>query len=156
MVKINECDVFKSGAEVICHQVNCRGRMGSGVALTVKYTYPEVYTAYRKECEHTAIDNLLGSVLYVPVADNVVIANMFTQKDFGYDGKLYTDYDAFEKALWDIHNKYPNKKIAFPYGIGCVRGGADWNRIYSMIENIFNGDNYDVMICRLRKEEDRR
>lgn len=28
-------------------------------------------------------------------------------------------------------------KVEMPYGIGCVRGGADWSKVYKMIEEIF-------------------
>ena len=31
---------------------------------------------------------------------------------------------------------YSNYSIAFPYLIGCKRGGGDWNKIYGMIEEI--------------------
>lgn len=148
MITIVDGDIFKSGADVICHQVNCRGRMGSGIALSIKYNYPDVYTAYMKQCKNKTTDELLGTVLYVPTND-CLIANMFTQDNYGYDGDLYTNYDMFKKALLDIHDKYSNKHIAFPYKIGCVRGGGNWDIIYGMICDIFRDCN--VSICKLDK-----
>lgn len=35
----------------IAHQVNCRGKMGSGVALAIKQKYPEVYQKYSEACK---------------------------------------------------------------------------------------------------------
>lgn len=45
-VVIKEGNVFDSDADIICHQVNCQGVMGSGVAKEVRERYPEVYYAY--------------------------------------------------------------------------------------------------------------
>ena len=36
MIKIINGDLFDTDANIICHQVNCKGKMGSGVALQVK------------------------------------------------------------------------------------------------------------------------
>lgn len=43
-------DLFETTAKYICHQVNCKGKMGSGVAKQIRERYPEVYSAYRLEC----------------------------------------------------------------------------------------------------------
>ena len=32
----------------------------------------------------------------------------------------------------------PEQKIAFPWRIGCVRGGANWAVIHTMIEEVLN------------------
>ena len=38
--------------------------------------------------------------------------------------------------------------IAFPYKIGSVRGGANWEIIYKMIEEVFKDTNINVEIWR--------
>lgn len=48
MIKIIDGDLFETDAKFIVHQVNCMGRMGSGVALQVKEKYPHVYEEYKK------------------------------------------------------------------------------------------------------------
>ena len=40
MIKIFEGDLLESGANFICHQVNCQGVMGSGVAKQIKEQFP--------------------------------------------------------------------------------------------------------------------
>lgn len=40
MIKHIKGDIFQSGADVILHQVNCQGVMGSGVAKQVREKYP--------------------------------------------------------------------------------------------------------------------
>ena len=37
-----------------------------------------------------------------------------------------------------------NMSIAMPYKIGCVRGGANWEEVYQMIENIFYDCNVEL------------
>jgi hypothetical protein len=76
---------------------------------------------------------------------------MFAQNGYGYDGKRYTSYDAFWSCLGKIKNKVPKgSKIAFPYNIGCCRGGANWEVICSMIVAVLNED-YDIYFYRLEE-----
>ena len=68
------------------------------------------------------------------------VANLFAQDRYGYDGQMYTSYDAFLNCLkklkeFCIENNI--KSIAFPEKIGCGRGGADWQIISRMIETTF-------------------
>ena len=45
-------DIFESDADAILHQVNCQGKMGSGVARQVKERYPFVYELYKQACDN--------------------------------------------------------------------------------------------------------
>ena len=70
---------------------------------------------------------------------------MFAQQYYGYDGKKYTSYDAFANCLEQICDAVPkDKKIGFPYKIGCDRGGANWNIISAMIEEILKDHNVEI------------
>lgn len=136
MVKIINGDLFDSKANIIAHQVNCQGVMGSGVALQVKQKYPNVYEGYKRICN----GKMLGKIQLIPInSHKQMICNIFGQDSCGYDGRQYTSIEALsqcfrELAYFATKNKYT---IAMPYGIGCVRGGADWNKVYQMIEDIF-------------------
>ena len=39
--------------DVICHQVNCQGKMASGIAKQIRNTYPQVYDAYKAKYDAT-------------------------------------------------------------------------------------------------------
>lgn len=146
MIKHIKCDIFESGADIICHQVNCQGVMGSGIAKQVREKYPYVYQSYKMLCDSKK-DNpgqLLGFCQGIKVYDKYII-NIFAQERFGYDGKCYTNYDSLKKCLETIRSKFNNKTIAIPYLMGCHRGGGDWNIVYKMIEEIFS--DCDVLIC---------
>ena len=150
MIKHIKCDIFESGADVILHQVNCQGVMGSGVAKQVKEKYPNIYESYQLMCDrNTNRANLLGLAQCVPIEHGKFIVNLFAQENFGYDGTCYTDYDALKMCLIGVRD-YPmfdDKTIAIPYLMGCHRGGGDWNIVYKMIEDIFANSECKVLIC---------
>jgi O-acetyl-ADP-ribose deacetylase (regulator of RNase III) len=147
MIKHIKCDIFESGADVICHQVNCQGVMGSGIAKQVREKYPNNYQGYCIMCKSFKPSELLGKVFCGIVKDKFVIANLFAQENFGYDGKCYTDYDALRKCLQQVADSNKQKVIAIPYLMGCHRGGGDWNIVYKMIEEVFGGSDCEVLIC---------
>lgn len=150
MIKIIDGNLFDSTANIICHQCNCQGVMGSGVAAEVKKRYPNVFEAYRHDyCNGKLI---LGHVCFASAKQDQVIANMCAQNTFGYNGGMYTNYDALQRCLEKVKAyamfEYDVKPvIAFPYLMSCYRGGGDWNVVYKMIEDTFN--DFDVEIWRL-------
>jgi hypothetical protein len=123
--------------------------MNSGIAKQVREKYPWVYAHYKQLCrnfQHRKED-LLGMVQGTYIDENKKILNLYTQLNYGYDGKCYTNYDALKKALEYIPAYYNNKVIAIPYLMGCYRGGGDWNVVYKIIEEIFANSNCEVLIC---------
>ena len=158
MVIFKEGNILDSEADYICHQVNCQGAMNSGVAKAIRQKWPEVYTEYRNAAKDLSSEefcdeelswmHMLGHIQTVFLADKgtMGVINMFAQADYGYDGRRYTSYDAFWSCLGEI-KKYikPGLRIAFPARIGCVRGGANWEVIFTMIDVVL-GDDYNVEI----------
>lgn len=133
-IPIVKGDVLSADADVIVHQVNCRAKMGSGVAKQVRERFPIVYKEYMSLCDsYKDKDKLLGVVQYVDIGDGRTVANMFAQLDYGYDGGVYTNTQAFAKCLDSISKHFDGKNVAIPYKIGCCRGGANWDEIFSLI-----------------------
>jgi O-acetyl-ADP-ribose deacetylase (regulator of RNase III) len=164
MVKYMNGNLLESGCDYICHQVNCQGKMGSGIAKQIRDKWSIVYNNYMAKC-NTTINGvtmpgsfLLGSIQIVGLWEDFYktefhqsVINMFAQNYYGYDGKKYTSYDAFAMCLEQIRDTVPqDKRIGFPYNIGCDRGGANWNIISTMIEEILK--DHDVEIWRLKNE----
>lgn len=155
-VKIIDGDLFQTKALVICHQVNCRGKMGSGVAKQIRALYPLAYERYRLAYNRQKNDprQLLGCIQFCHCNDEKtetgmrMIINMFAQDRYGYDGECYTDYKAFEYCIRKIHQIVDKGgTIAMPYKIGCGLAGGDWNVVYGMIEKIL-GPHYTVELWR--------
>lgn len=138
MVEYLKGDVLTSNADVILHQVNCKGKMGAGLALQIKNKYPFVYKQYAALCASAArSSDLLGEVLTVPVSDVQSIGNLFAQDGYafyGYAGRCMTDYDALRKCLKTIGREYKGKTVALPYLLGCGLAGGDWNIVKEIVE----------------------
>ena len=154
MIIHKKCDIFESGADIICHQVNCQGVMGSGIAKQVRDKYPKVYEEYKKMCDEykNCPRELLGQAQAVVTWEEYNtsfggIVNLFAQENYGRGGKCYTDYEALRKCLKDVSLcTVVGAKIAIPYRLGCCRGGGDWDVVYQIIEEVFD-DNVLVLIC---------
>jgi len=169
-----QANIFDIGADVIVHQVNCMGIMGSGVAKQVRDRFPNVFLAYSKAVK-TLDHNCLGGCLVVESGKpGLRIANLFGQ--FYYRGfkedELYiydefwkqpeletndggairfTNYEAFYRGLVRLKEELREEEtvIAFPYKIGSDRGGASWDVIQSMIKAVFETTNKEIVICRI-------
>lgn len=158
MLKGYNGDLLSSGCDIICHQVNCQGKMGSGIAKQIRERYGHVYLAYIDFCSNKKGELLLGSIKPVCIESNVdgcayegianrrFIVNVFSQDKYGYNGKQYTDYNAFKLACNRIRAKFDNDgnrpiRIGFPDHIGCGLGGGDWSVMRKIIEDIFVDDN---------------
>lgn len=161
MVTYHYGDLLDSDCQIICHQVNCLGYMGAGIAKTIRIKYPNAYKVYR---EHYSKCNILGKVAIASNTDkqfpNVnnprFIANMFAQKDIYPRGIQHTDYDAFRACLQYLKDElylfdevYGKMKIGFPDHIGCGLAGGNWDIIRSMIEEVFANDEHEIQIWKL-------
>lgn len=139
MVKELKGDLLAADVDVICHQVNCQGKMNSGIAKSIREKYPSVYHDYCYMCATLNDEQLLGQAQLLLVDNGKkFVANLFGQLNYGYDGKRYTSYDGLWMALNRLKQITGNKmKIGFPKNIGCCRGGANWNVVRTMIEEVF-------------------
>lgn len=126
-------DILDSDAKAICHQVNCCGVMGAGLARQIASRFPEVKSQYQKHCFGKHKPNLSGTVLAVPVSDGQYILNIFGQVYYGTD-RRYTDYDALRTALSTIQEYFRGHTIAIPFKMGCGLAGGDWSTVMSIIQ----------------------
>lgn len=164
MIKIIEGNILDAKTDFIVHQVNCQGVMGSGVAKALRDYDENIYTHYRKFCEFCNFNPelLLGTCdVYFLKDRNQFVISLFAQNKYGYDGKQYTDLEAFRSGLeyikrhfyiWCEREGIDGKElrqtsIALPYKIGCCRGGANWDEVYKIIEEELK--DYDVELWRL-------
>ena len=146
MIVEKKVDLLKSGCNIICHQVNCQGVMGSGLALTIKEYDQRVFDEYKNYIYEKGKRAVLGDTLFVN-SKGFMVANVYSQYNYGYLG-VYTDYKALEKGL-RIVNKYAKANgltVGIPYKMGCDRAGGDWKIVKELIDKIFT--EVDVTICR--------
>lgn len=123
---------------ILCHQVNCKGKMGAGLALAIRRKWPQVYKEYMQLYEWSHLR--LGLVQFVHVVPNsLIVANCCGQDDYGRD-RCYTNYDAlyqcfltvgaFQRMMWNSdYFRTPPLPIYIPYGMGSTLAGGDWLRV---------------------------
>lgn len=91
-------DLLAIQTGIIAHQVNCQGVFGAGLAKSIAAKYPECKQAYLDYVNKYPKDKLLGNVCLFDVTDNLSIANIFGQFNYGRQG-CFTDYKALDKGF---------------------------------------------------------
>lgn len=158
------------------HGTNCQGRMGSGIALTIKQLFPEVYNTYMRQYNHEGLQ--LGNVSMVLPADHehFVFFNCNTQDKYrGFKnedgtvephGKVYADYDAIRECFERINEivmsmkgvtpifsesdePITNIEVHFPL-IGAGLANGEWNLIAAMIDEALD-DSITKVLWKLEK-----
>ena len=131
-------DILSIDSGIICHQVNCKGKMGAGIALKIRKKWPIVYKEYIDFFNSGKLQ--LGNIQTIQVKPNIYVGNLMGQYGYGRD-KQYTDHEALKSSLskiyqWSIDR---NLQIYLPYKIGCGLAGGDWKIVKSIIyETITN------------------
>jgi len=147
-------NLVKEPLDAFIHQANCFNTMGSGVAKSVKEVYPEVYEA---DCRTIKGDvEKLGTFSFAKTKDGKIGYNLYSQFNYGYDGKLYTSYDAMRHGLEKIRehakmNLKSDAKIGIPCRMGCARGGGDWNTVMEIIKEVFENETLEIVICEFQE-----
>ena len=119
---------------IICHQVNCKGKMGAGIALSIRNKWPVVYQDYINAYNQNQL--IPGEVILSTIEPHqLYVANLCGQLYYGRD-KKYTIYSAVKECLIEV-NKISNKLgllVYIPKGMGCSLAGGDWNIVFDIIE----------------------
>ena len=160
MIYWKKGNLLESDCDYICQQVNCMGKMNSGIAKQIREKWPIVYQNYMAKCNfshpsgYIRPELLLGDIQIVGLWDDYnetkfhqSVINMYSQLNYGYDGRRYTSYDAFWNCVNLIKQSIPtDKKIGFPYNIGCGLGGANWNVILTMIDTVLADYTVEIYV----------
>ena len=130
---------------LIAQGVNCRNAMGSGVARAIYMKWPVVKAMYHKEGSMR-----LGDAQFVEVEDDLMVANCFTQYDYGRDGEVYASRSAIKMALSTAACVAMDRgldKVHLPR-IGCGLGGLDWEQdVVPMLLEIEKHAPINFVVC---------
>lgn len=123
-------DLFSLNVQAIGHGVNCKGVMGSGIAVEFKRRHQIMFEHYRQICERNLLQ--LGQVMVWRPSDAPVIFNVASQYEPGpnadMEGLLIgLDWVEFYSRRNGIET------VGLPQ-IGCGIGGLDWDEVSSAIE----------------------
>lgn len=128
--------------QLIAHQVNCQGVMGSGVAKALRDRWPSLFMGYKVFIDQVPHGELLGKTYVHQTFDNKFILNIFSQDKYLPRTVCHTNYQAMEKAFIDLKESFAGD-MAIPK-IGCGLGGGDWDIVSGLIESIFDDRNVYV------------
>jgi O-acetyl-ADP-ribose deacetylase (regulator of RNase III) len=121
--------------DILVHGCNCFHRMRAGVAKQVSNRWPG---AARVDIKETSFaDRAKLGTFTVHKAETrtrrpILILNLYTQFDYGYDGKVYVDYDAVSRGFKLINQTWRGVRIGIPL-IGCGLAGGDWGEVWPRI-----------------------
>lgn len=142
MIQIIHGDLLQCNATYICHQVNCMGVMGAGVAKQIKSLYPKVFFNYQNLCKQyeNRPAQLLGSTQMIALSEissTPCVVNLFGQVGYGRDS-VQTNLPALQKACQKVADYAdPEEIIAMPYRIGCGLAGGNWGDVMDMLTEVF-------------------
>ncbi|ETT41472.1 MULTISPECIES: macro domain-containing protein [unclassified Paenibacillus] len=141
-------DLLEASEDILGHQVNCQGVMGSGIAKILRDRYPNLYPEYKKYCDQYTPDGLLGHCQLVQTGAKYT-ANLFGQLNYGRSKTRYTDYAALEQALTTLKTEAQAKglSVALPYNIGCGLANGEWSVVEEMIGKVFA--DYEVTLYKI-------
>ena len=137
-------DLLSVTSGMIVHGCNEEGKMGKGVALSIRKKYESVYYYYLmlKATEGLCI----GNVQYVRVDHNLRIVNAIIQRAYGHGRhERYVDYEAVYACFLKIFNRAKIEKvftISIPK-IGAGLGGGDFGKVLDKIKNAAVDTKYE-------------
>lgn len=126
-------DLLSVVTGIICHQVNCQGVMGAGLAKALKEKYPSIFPSYQKYCKLGQFRP--GMVQFCRVADQLYVCNMAGQDRYGTRTRQ-TDYDALASCLAKLHTKSVEIGLTpyIPFKMGCGLAGGNWSIVSQLIK----------------------
>lgn len=127
-------DLFAGGEEAIAHGVNCRGVMGSGIAVGFRQRYPDMYESYRIICDKNQLQ--LGGVIPWGQGDAKpglcpLVYNLATQVDPGPNASYHGIMVAVDKMLGEL-DRCGIHQVGIPQ-IGCGIGGLEWPQVEGIL-----------------------
>ena len=134
ILKVSDRLINEGKKVVIVHGCNCFHTMGAGIALYLRRKHPNILIADKS----TKYGNKskLGNFSYSTINDNLVIANCYTQFNYGRD-KINVDQSAIFNSIKNVCNYFPDRHIVMPR-IGCGLAGGDWKEIKHIVNSALN------------------
>jgi O-acetyl-ADP-ribose deacetylase (regulator of RNase III) len=130
---------------VIIQQVNAQGVMKSGIAKVIRDKWPVVWDEYSARVgppytQKNSGADLLGTVILTQVEPTVIVASIvgqqFYRRQTDPEGRLYTSYDALDKALTELASLLQGIEVCLHYPLlGSDRGGAHWPIVKAIVDH---------------------
>lgn len=130
-------DITKISQGVIVHGCNAKGKMGAGVALAIRNTFPDAYKVYMDAYYRGEL--FLGNISHTQVGKNLYVVNAVTQihhsgneRHVNY-GAIAECFSKVVKLTNELSQPDIDLPICFPM-IGAGLAGGDWDVISEIID----------------------
>jgi O-acetyl-ADP-ribose deacetylase (regulator of RNase III) len=138
------------GKAIITHVCNDVGAWGAGFVMAISKKWKEPEIEYKKMSNKT---RKLGYVQFVPVENNIIIANLIGQHDIksNENGVPPINYAAIEIGLNKIF-KFANNigaSVHMPR-IGCGLAGGSWEIMELIIKRAQRNHNVKIYVYDLK------
>jgi O-acetyl-ADP-ribose deacetylase (regulator of RNase III) len=135
-----------SGNKVIAHICNDKGAWGGGFVLAIsnRWSKPEIlYKEWVKRGE-----GKLGSIQFVPVEEDIVIANMIAQKGFSsIFNPVPLRYEALRDCLKQLSNSIRENEVSVHMPrIGCGIAKEKWEKVEPIIKETLCENDIQVYV----------
>jgi O-acetyl-ADP-ribose deacetylase (regulator of RNase III) len=139
----------EDGATVIVHVCNDVGKWGKGFVLAISKRWSEPERVYRSAFAKPPFPQL-GDVQFVPVTDNITVANLIGQHGVRSPRSKAPPpirYPAIREGLEKVaafaHEH--GASVAMPR-IGCGLAGGNWEKIEPIIEEALGAQSIPVSV----------
>jgi O-acetyl-ADP-ribose deacetylase (regulator of RNase III) len=150
-MKLIRQDILDVENGIICHQVNCRGVMGAGLAGAIARKWPHTKAAYIKAIKDGSLK--FGGCLLSIAQEDIIVAHIAGQNHYGSIRAptriRFTDYAAVTEGIRDLlrqtngSDTLSKMPVYFPYGMGCGLGGGTWD----IVSKILKTEMPHAVIC---------
>lgn len=142
MLSFRSGDIFASKAQALVNPVNCKGKMGKGLALEFKRRYPRMFREYAELCRKGALKP--GRVYFHPAPDAPAIVSFPTKDDWRNPSRI----EWIAEGLQDLKRGMAAaglESAAIP-ALGAGLGGLPWPDVRAVIATALGGAGFDIEV----------
>lgn len=141
MVEFCNGNLLESKCDLIAHQTNTMGVMGTGLALQIKNKYPKVFVDYKTYCRTNSV-SLLGTIQVCIIGERKYLANCFSQIKWNTE---YCLVESVAEQLLKFALDFNLSSVGIPYEFGCILTDGDWERVVDIFTRVFQDEKRVVL-----------
>lgn len=125
------------GPKIICQLVNDKAiKWGGGIARRAAQKYPNAELAFSDAIVKLDATKRLGSAIFTPIDDEIIIASLVAQHGFGPSLFPRIRYDALQKAMRQVaeHAQHAEASVHLPR-LGTGAAGGEWYVVQEIVED---------------------